>query len=272
MSAPTEDLLTVDQLAERTGIAVRTIRYYAGRGLLPAPRLRGRTGLYDVRHRARLELVSELTGLGFTLTAIERQLERVPHDAGPEELALQRVLLVPWVPETTEEMDRSELERRAGRPLSDADVERLERLGALTRLAGPGPESAGSGPMAAGPGPAAGAEPGATTVRLHGGAALGSAIRALDSELPPEYWARAHALVERHTAALADDLMDLFQREVLQPYRDRGRPADERSRLAAALAHLKPIMVHGVVATFGRAVNRTIRERVDPDDAATQSG
>jgi DNA-binding transcriptional MerR regulator len=38
--------LTIDQLAERSGISVRTIRFYAGRGLLPAPQLRGRTGLY----------------------------------------------------------------------------------------------------------------------------------------------------------------------------------------------------------------------------------
>ena len=30
--------------------------------------------------------------------------------------------------------------------------------------------------------------------------------------------------------------MTLFQDEVLQPYRERGRPADERSRLAAALS------------------------------------
>ena len=69
------DLLTVDQLAERTGMSVRTIRFYASKGLIPAPRLRGRTGLYDAAHRARLELIGELTGLGFTLAAIERQLD-----------------------------------------------------------------------------------------------------------------------------------------------------------------------------------------------------
>ena len=54
----------------------------------------------------------------------------------------------------------------------------------------------------------------------------------------------------------------MFQDEVLQPYRDRGRPADERARLAAALAQLKPITVRGVVTAFGRAVNRTIRQRL----------
>lgn len=235
------DLLTVDQLAERTGMSVRTIRFYASKGLIPAPRLRGRTGLYDAAHRARLELIGELTGLGFTLAAIERQLERVPLETAPEELALQRALLTPWLPEVDEELDRAGLDRRAGRRLSDDDVTTLERLGALTRLPGDGP----------------------ATVRLHGAVALGSALEALDSGLPPELWKRSHDLIERHTAALAEDLMTLFQDEVLQPYRDRGRPADERRRLAAAFSRLKPITLQGVVAAFGRAVNRAIRERVD---------
>ena len=74
--------LTIDQLAERTGISVRTIRFYAGRGLLPAPQLRGRTGLYGPGHVARLELVSELSALGFTLAAIEAQLARLPAEVG----------------------------------------------------------------------------------------------------------------------------------------------------------------------------------------------
>lgn len=56
--------------------------------------------------------------------------------------------------------------------------------------------------------------------------------------------------------------MEMFQDEVLQPYRERGRRADERDRLAAALSQLKPVTVLGLVTAFGRAVNRTIRERL----------
>lgn len=231
------EFLTIDQLAERTGITVRNIRYYAGRGLLPPPQLRGRTGLYGPDHVARLELVSELSALGFTLSAIENHLERLPPDAGHEELALQRALLTPWVPEEIEEIDRAELERRAGRSLSDADLDALESLGAVTALDG-------------------------ERVQLHGSGSLASALAAIDSGLPTDVWRRAHALIEKHTTALAEDLMTMFQAEVLQPYRDRGRPAHERHRLAAALSQLKPVTVLGVVTAFGRAVNRTIRERI----------
>src|ERR1700754_2479160 len=138
MAAPSRsdegDLLTIDQLAERTGITVRTIRYYAGRGLLPSPRLRGRTGLYGPDHVARLELVSELSALGFTLSAIESHLERLPPSAGAAELALQRALLTPWVPEEIEEIGRAELDRRAGRTLSCDELATLVELGAVTQL------------------------------------------------------------------------------------------------------------------------------------------
>ncbi|MGH3911012.1 MAG: MerR family transcriptional regulator, partial [Pseudonocardiaceae bacterium] len=58
--------LTIVELAERTGISVRTIRFYAGMDLIPPPQVRGRLGLYDERHVARLELVRDLQGLGFT--------------------------------------------------------------------------------------------------------------------------------------------------------------------------------------------------------------
>ncbi len=238
MAAPLlPDLLTIDQLADRTGITVRTIRFYAGRGLLPPPQLRGRTGLYGPDHVARLELVSELTALGFTLAAVEAHLERLPADAGAEELALQRALLTPWVPEQIEEVGAAELARRAGRLLGPADVAALEGLGVVTRI-------------------------GDERFRLHGPTTLGQGLAVLDSGLPAETWRKAHALIERHTTALAEDLMAMFQAEVLQPYRDRGRPADERTRLAEALTQLKPITVRGVVTAFGRAVNRTIRDRV----------
>ncbi len=233
----TGDELTIDQLAERSGVTVRTIRFWSGRGLLPPPALRGRTGLYGPDHLARLELVSELSALGFTLAAIEAHLQRLPPTAGAGELALQRALLTPWVPEPIEDVDRAELDRRAGRPLTDGDLAALADLGVVDALDG-------------------------GRFRLHGPGTLGGGLAVLDSGLPLDVWRSAHSLIEQHTTALAEDLMKMFQDEVLQPYRDRGRPADERSRLAAALAQLKPITVHGVVTAFGRAVNRAIRERV----------
>jgi DNA-binding transcriptional MerR regulator len=230
------DLLTIDQLAGRTGVSVRTIRFYATKGLLPPPELRGRLGLYGAPHQTRLELVCELTAMGFTLAAIERFLSSLPTELDVEQLVLQRALLAPWVPERLEEIDRAELDRRAGRGLEPGEVDSLEALGAVRRQ----PDG---------------------TLRVHGAASLTGALASLDLGLPPEVLARSNELIARHTAALADELMALFEREVLQPYRDRGRPVGERARLLELFTRLKPITVQGVVHAFGRAVNRAIRER-----------
>lgn len=242
-AAPTErnadaGLLTIDQLAGRSGISVRTIRFYAGKGLLPPPKLRGRLGLYGPDHLARLDLISELSGLGFTLAAIEGFLAKLPDSVGVEGLVLQRALLAPWVPERLEEIDADELNQRAGRKLDADELESLEALGVLEQR----PDG---------------------TLLVHGAAALSSALDKLDVGLPPELLRRSHALITRHTNALAEDLMQLFQDEILQPYRDRGRPVAERTRLRDMFTRLKPLTVQGVVTAFGRAVNRTIRERYE---------
>jgi DNA-binding transcriptional MerR regulator len=240
-------LMTIDQLAVRSGVSVRNIRFYAGKGLLPAPTLRGRLGLYGQEHLSRLELVSELSGLGFTLAAIERHLARLPRSLSPVELTLQRALLVPWVPERLEEVTPDELNRRVGRELDDQELESLEALGAVERQAD-------------------------GSVLLHGSAALSTALRSLEIGLPPEALRRLHAVIALHTSALAEDLMKLFQTDVLQPYRDRGRPAAERAALGELYSRMKPITVQGMVTEFGRAVNRTIREHFTKDADPDGSG
>jgi len=74
----TDELLTIDELAARTGMTVRTVRFYAGQGLLPQPRRQGRMAYYGPEHRMRLEFVKELQDYGYTLAGIERYLSRIP--------------------------------------------------------------------------------------------------------------------------------------------------------------------------------------------------
>ena len=72
---PDDELYTVDELAAATGMTVRTTRYYAGLGLLPAPTRRGRMAYYTEEHRARLELIRALQDHGFTLVG-DREVPR----------------------------------------------------------------------------------------------------------------------------------------------------------------------------------------------------
>ena len=69
--------LSIGQLAELTGLPVKTIRYYSDVGLVPEAR-RTDAGYrrYDAAGLARLELVRALRDLGIDLTSIRRVADR----------------------------------------------------------------------------------------------------------------------------------------------------------------------------------------------------
>ncbi|WP_067455565.1 MerR family transcriptional regulator [Actinomadura macra] len=226
--------LTVDELAARAGVTVRTVRFYAGRGLLPPPRLRGRTGLYGDDHLARLELVRELQSLGLTLAAIENHLQRIPLDAPLEDLALQRALLSPWAPERPEDLDRHELDRRVGRHLDDGALTRLEALGVVEPIS-------------------------ADRVRVISPVLLGISAEMAALPLPLDTLVASYEAVERHTTALAAELQQVFQDTVVRPYREGGRAPEERDRLTELAGKLKPLLIQSVVTSFQRSVDKAIR-------------
>lgn len=62
--------LTIDDLARSVGMPVRTIREHQAVGLLPAPRRKGRVGIYTQSHLARLRLIQRLQERGYSLAAI----------------------------------------------------------------------------------------------------------------------------------------------------------------------------------------------------------
>jgi DNA-binding transcriptional MerR regulator len=64
--------LRVEELAERTGTSVDTIRFYQKRRLLDPPDKVGRIGIYGDAHVERLERIRDLRRRGLTLALIER--------------------------------------------------------------------------------------------------------------------------------------------------------------------------------------------------------
>ena len=70
----------IDELAQRAGVAVDTIRYYQREGLLPAGERSGRSMRYGTRHLERLERIRALQSRRFSLAAIRELLD---HDGGP---------------------------------------------------------------------------------------------------------------------------------------------------------------------------------------------
>ncbi|MGH3175113.1 MAG: MerR family transcriptional regulator, partial [Streptosporangiaceae bacterium] len=69
-AAETGEPLTIDDLARRVELPVRTIREYHTMRLLPPPERQGRLGLYHDQHVQRLRLIIRLQRRGYSLAGI----------------------------------------------------------------------------------------------------------------------------------------------------------------------------------------------------------
>ncbi|MFF9281253.1 MerR family transcriptional regulator [Streptomyces griseosporeus] len=231
MTTTDEPTLTIDELAARAGVTVRTVRFYGTKGLLPPPVLGPRrVGRYGAGHLARLALIEELQHQGMTLAAIERYLRQLPADLSARDLALHRAVVASWAPDTVESLSREELDRRAGRPLSEAEVERLTAMDVLARD--------GDG------------------FRVDAGL-LRLGVELLDVPLSQETVLAARTVLIEHSRAAARELSGLLRAAVA----DRG-PQDVKS----LSAHMHPLVVQALLTTFQRSLKEELREWLDGDE------
>lgn len=229
----TGDLVTLEELTKRVGMSVRNVRFYTTRGLVPPPIRRGRSGYYSADHIARLELVRELQAHGFTLSAIEGYMARIPANATPETIALHRTLLAPWMADLPETISRRELERRAGRALSDEELATLNTLGIVF------PTKQGKFQVA--------------VAHLSVGVAL------LDLGIPPDVAVAAQEIFTAHGQAIAEELTELFRKQVWPAYKERGVTPEQLSEM---VEKFKPVSVAALVTAYESAVDETKRESV----------
>ncbi len=228
---------TIDELAAAVGLTVRTVRFYASKGLLPPPHLVGRVGWYDDSHLARLTLVRDLQEAGFTLQAIEGFVARVPDGATADDIAVFHALLAPWVAAAPDEVSREELDELAGRRLDDVAVDDLVAAGSIEVL-----------------------DDGRIRVRP---ADLELGLQLLDLGVPRAMIERSRALIDAATGQLAEDLAALLRQHLLRPYLQGQVPEEQRAALAGVIARLKPLTIQAVLAAMQSSVDRAVRERVD---------
>ncbi|MEU6819901.1 MerR family transcriptional regulator [Streptomyces atriruber] len=231
-----EPTLTVDELAARAGVTVRTIRFYSTRGLLPPPVIGPRrVGHYGQEHLSRLALIEELQHQGMTLAAIERYLEQLPADLSAHDLAIHRALVASWAPDSAEDAPRAELERRAGRPLGDEDLDRLAAMGVVAKTQTPG------------------------TYRVDPGL-LRLGVQLLDVPIAHETILAARTVLMEHTRSAAHELSRLFRDEVWGPYRERESDPEHVAAMRSLSAHMQPMVVQALVTAFQRSLKEELRE------------
>ncbi len=234
MVSITNETLSVEQLATRVGMSVRTVRFYAGRGLIPPPRREGRNGYYGPDHLARLELVRELQAHGFTLSAIEGYLENIPESASPEQVALHRTLLAPWTTDLPETIKRSELEARTGRSLSDDDLELLVAIGVVE----PTPDD---------------------DVFQVAPAHVAVGVQFLETAMPLDVALAARKIFDEAGKKVAHDMTEIFRTLWWPALRESGRSAED---ITALVERFKPLTIQALVTAYEAAVDEAKRETV----------
>jgi DNA-binding transcriptional MerR regulator len=227
------ELLTLDELTNRVGMSVRNVRFYTTKGLVPPPIRRGRSGYYSRDHVARLELVQELQGHGFTLSAIERYVAGIPADATPEDIALRRAMLAPWQVDQPVEMSRADLEKRVDRRLTRKDLDTLAALGIVSATGGDSYHVAVS--------------------------QLSIGLGLLDLGFPLEAAKAAAEIYTKHGSQIAHELYDVFRRMVWPVYQESGASPET---IQAVVERLKPLSIASLVSAYEAGMDQTRRENI----------
>jgi DNA-binding transcriptional MerR regulator len=80
MHANKHEQFTIEDLARRSGLSVRTVRYYIQQGLLPGPDTAGKYASYSQRHLDHLRMVQRLKGLHLPLKQIQHLIANMSRE------------------------------------------------------------------------------------------------------------------------------------------------------------------------------------------------
>ena len=236
-----EPTFSLHELEERSGLPIRTIRWYQSEGLLPKPAKQGRDAVYREEHLERLGLIAELRDRGLTLNAI-RDLVATDRPARTvaEWLGIDATLTAPWSDDRPRIVDREELAvLTAGR-----------RSGLLADLQDAGYVKPTDGGTWLVPSPTL----------------LDLALQLHDAGIEIDLTAKLRDLLRQRLAKAVDDAVKLLVERTGAGFAG-GASAEE---VATALGALRPIARETTSLILAQEVERALRELVGMGPAALE--
>jgi DNA-binding transcriptional MerR regulator len=219
--------MTIGELARRTGMTIRNIRAHQTRGLLPPPEVQGRTGYYNEDHVARIELTREMQAEGLNLEAIRRVLES-SEGSSREMVDFARAVRAPFEDETPEIFEPAELAAAWGAKPTEFDqrvIRRAEKLGILRQL----PDGRFE----------------VISPRLQ---RAGAALVELGVSLQAALLTAAE--LRRCSEKVSRTFVDLFVKEIWEPFDQAGRPDEDWPKVREALDRMRPLASDALLAMF----------------------
>jgi DNA-binding transcriptional MerR regulator len=225
---------TIDELAARTGVPSRTIRFYQAKGVLSAPEKRGRVAVYTDHHAERLKVVSELQNRGLRLRAI-RELCRRGADA---DMGIQGWLglgeeLGGWSEDTAQLLSEDQLRELAGdyRPGMLTEMIRAGRI-----------ETRGEGAQ--------------RRFLLESPGLFKMAVQLDQAGIDVDTCLALHEILQRRLGRAADELVQLAADRAGAGF---GRSASANDLLQAVKV-LRPVGAEAVRLMFGKEMDRATTE------------
>lgn len=223
---------TLEELAARSGVSSRTIRYYQAEKLLAKPTKRGRTAIYDDTHADRLTQIGELSDRGLKLDMIRALVnsDDATETIG-EWLGVDATLSVPWSTDRPEVVTHDELVDSFAQH-GDAPtglIGELARHGYVV----PAPDSSWTIPSPT---------------------LLDVALRLRFSGTDIAVSAKIHELFRRRIARAVDDAVKLLAERVGDGFAASGSSRD----IAAAIDVLRPAARDSVAVLLATEVERSL--------------
>jgi DNA-binding transcriptional MerR regulator len=237
--AKSQNDLTIEELAARSGMTVRNIRSHRARGLLPAPEVRDRVGYYGPEHLDRLRMIQDLQSDGFNLKGIERLLS---HNLGPAEqfLSFKREI-DEFDREPPQTFTRAELAERFGTEIDDA-LKRAVDAGALVAI----DEDRYEAPFPS---------------------LLDAAEGVLATGVPLDHALAVIEKVASRCRSVSHEFVRLFMQDIWKPFEEDGYPEERWPEVREALDRLRPLSLQALVAvyrmTMSDAVERAFGKQLE---------
>lgn len=225
--------LTIDQLAQRTGMTVRNLRAHQSRGLLPPPEVRARTGFYGEEHVARVELIKELQADGLPLELIKRLVEQNARSA-PDLLRFIRAAHEPFSDEQPVVVEVSELAELFG-AADPALLVRAEKLGLVRPL-------------------------GDTRWEIVSPRLIDAGRALAELGIGGEKALEVVGRLRRQVDAATKSFIELYLEEIWEPFDRDGRPEERWPEVFGAMERLRPLAADAVLAMFQIAMGEAVEK------------
>lgn len=246
MQAVTADAhpLRLAELAARSGLPERTIRFYQSQKLIPPPARHGREAMYGDEHVERLRLVADLRDRGLTLATIRELVagDR-PARTVAEWLGVDATLRAPWSDDRPGQLTREELATLVERESSG-------RPGVIASLHDAGyvePATDGGWNV---PSPAL----------------LEQALRLERAGVDIDVSARMRDLLRRRLSKAVDDTVTLLVERAGTGFAGAGTPEE----LATAIGALRPVARETSSVILAQEVERALAALVDAGPSAVR--